>query len=153
VIDEASQMDVAQATLALSALSSEGSVVLAGDPLQLAPIHKAQPPLGLEERVGSIYAYFADAHGVPQIMLEENYRSNTTLVEFGLGAGYQPNLTSYSPALRIALLSPLPVSQPADWPSCLHWTPEWARLLAPDHPAVCFLYPEGRSSQSNPFEA
>jgi hypothetical protein len=43
VIDETSQMDVAHA-------------VLVGDPLQLPPIHQAEPPIGIEDLVGSIYA-------------------------------------------------------------------------------------------------
>lgn len=46
VIDEGSQLDVAYAALALTGLATGGSVVCAGDPLQMAPIHKAQPPRG-----------------------------------------------------------------------------------------------------------
>ena len=42
---------------------------------------------------------------------------------------------------------------PADWPASLYWTPVWSMLLDPQRPAVCFVYPDGRSSQSNPFEA
>jgi hypothetical protein len=153
VVDEASQMDVAQATLALSALAANGSVVLAGDPLQLAPIHKADPPTGLEGRVGSIYNYFACVHDVGQIMLNENYRSNAMLVRFALEAGYRSDLTSYSPDLRLELHPEPPTNQPEDWPGQLYWTTEWGSLLDPSHSAVCFVYPDGRSSQSNPFEA
>lgn len=153
VIDEASQMDVANATLALASLATGGSVVLAGDPLQLAPIHQAEAPLGLETRVGSIYTYCQKVHGLPAVMLDENYRSNATLVEFARSAGYLANLSSYSPDLRLDLLSPLPTAQPANWPTELLWTPNWSVLLDPAAPAVCFVYPEGRSSQSNPFEA
>lgn len=153
VIDEASQMDVAHATLALAALARGGSVVLAGDPLQLSPIHQAEPPLGLEGRLGSIYTYCSEAHGVPAIMLDQCYRSNRALVEFTRKAGYQAQLVPYSPDLRLGLATPLPRTQPAAWPAGLYWTPEWATLLDPDHPAVCFAYPEGRSSQSNAFEA
>ena len=46
VIDEASQMDVAHAMLPLCGIASTGSVVLAGDPLQLPPIHQAEAPIG-----------------------------------------------------------------------------------------------------------
>ena len=153
VIDEASQLDVGGAVLALAGLAEGGSVVLAGDPLQLAPIHTAEPPLGLEAHVGSIYVYCAEAHGVPPVMLEENYRSNATLVELAHAAGYGRTLRSYSPDLRLHLLAPLPTVQPADWPASLHWTPAWGLLLDPAQPAVCFVYPDGRASQANPFEA
>ncbi len=155
LIDEASQMDVGHAILALCALAGDGAVVLAGDPLQLPPIHPAEPPLGLEEMVGSIYVFCERHHGVSPIMLDENYRSNDTLVEFSLEAGYQTALRSYSPALRLNLMAPLPTTAapPSGWPTALHWTPEWSALLDPDRPVVCFVYPEGRSSQWNRFEA
>ena len=47
----------------------------------------------------------------------------------------------------------MPQTTPSQWPSSLVWTPEWASLLDPSHPAVCFVYDDGRSSQSNQFEA
>jgi DNA replication ATP-dependent helicase Dna2 len=153
LIDEASQMDVAHAILALCALATEGSVILAGDPKQLPPIHKAEAPVGLENMVGSIYTFCKEMHQLPHEMLNENYRSNATLVEFSLNAGYQSGLSSFSPDLRLNLLSSFSASQPSNWPAHLYWTPEWSALLHPDYPATCFVYPEGRSSQWNQFEA
>jgi superfamily I DNA and/or RNA helicase len=153
LIDEASQMDVANAILAFCSLAGGGSVVLAGDPKQLPPIQQAEPPVGLEALVGCVYTFCEEAHDVPSEMLEVNYRSNSTLVEFSLNAGYRTTLTSHSPDLRLNLVEPLPTSQPADWPPGLYWTPEWSAFLNPDCPAVCFVYPEGRSSQWNQFEA
>jgi hypothetical protein len=153
LIDEASQMDVGHAVLVLCSLATGGCVVLAGDPLQLPPIHQAVPPAGLEDTVGSVYGFCREVHAVPEVMLEENYRSNTTLVEFSLNAGYERTLRSYSPDLRLNLLSPLPIARPTDWPSSLYWTEEWSALLDPGLPAACFVYPEGRSSQWNRFEA
>ena len=90
VIDEASQMDVAHAVLPLCGLASEGSVILAGDPLQLAPIHQAAPPKDLENLVGSVYAFWQNTHQVRQCPLEINYRSNRTIVSFVREAGYAP---------------------------------------------------------------
>lgn len=153
LVDEASQMDVGLSILAVSSLAQGGSVVLAGDPKQLPPIQQAEAPLGLEDMVGSVYAFCEDFHGVEPVMLDINYRSNSTLVGFSLEAGYQRTLSSYSPDLRLNLLEPLPDSRPKDWPIPLYWTPEWSALLNPDHPASCFVYPEGRSSQWNQFEA
>jgi hypothetical protein len=84
-------------------------------------------------------------------MLDVNYRSNKTLVDFSHNAGYRRTLSSHSPDLRLHLL---PSATPAvPWPSSLFQTPEWDALLDPDHPATCFVYPEGSSSQWNAFEA
>jgi hypothetical protein len=82
-----------------------------------------------------------------------NYRSNDTIVNFARHTGYQATLSSHSPHLRVGLLSPAPTAQPVNWPAPLFWTPEWAQLLDPDQPAVCFVYDDGRSSQRNDFEA
>jgi DNA replication ATP-dependent helicase Dna2 len=153
LVDEATQMEVALAILALTSLAEGGSVVLAGDPKQLPPILQAEPPLGLESMVGSIYRFCEDLHEVEPVMLEVNYRSNATLVEFSLEAGYRRALNSHSTDLRLNLTTPLPSSQPENWPVTLYWTPEWSSLLDPDCPAACFAYPEGRSSQWNQFEA
>lgn len=153
LIDEASQMDVGHAILPIAALADGGSVVVAGDHMQLPPIHQAEPPEGLEGMVGSVYGFCRDFHGVPDVMLDVNYRSNQTLVEFARHAGYRSTLTSHSPDLRLNLLASVPTTPPAGWPAHLFWTPEWATLLDPDCPAACFVYPEGRSSQWNQFEA
>jgi hypothetical protein len=64
LIDEASQMDVAHAILPLCGVADGGSVVLAGDRLQLPPIHQAEAPTGLENLVGSVYAFFRQMHQV-----------------------------------------------------------------------------------------
>lgn len=153
LIDEASQMDVGLSILAMSSLARGGSVVLAGDPKQLPPIQQAEPPMGLEDMVGSVYAFCESFHGVEPVMLDVNYRSNSTLVDLSLNAGYERTLSSHSPDLKLNLLTPLPDNEPEDWPASLYWTPEWSALLDPDHPASCFVYPEGRSSQWNQFEA
>lgn len=153
VIDEASQMDVASAVLALCALARGGSVVLAGDARQLPPIHEAEPPLGLAPMVGSLYTFCEQVHGVPALMLDTSYRANATLVALARHAGYERGLRSHSPDLCLDLLAPLPATPPPGWPADLPWSPEWAALLNPAHPAVCFVYRDGRSSQSNPFEA
>lgn len=153
LIDEASQMDVAHAILALCSLATGGSVLLAGDSRQLSPIHQAEAPLGLEKMVGSIYDFCEGIHQVPAFMLNDNYRSSSTLLDFIQQAGYQAGLRSFSPDLRLHLLSPLPRVQPSTWHSSLYWTPAWATLLDPAHPVTCFVYPEGKSSQWNKFEA
>jgi DNA replication ATP-dependent helicase Dna2 len=153
VIDEASQMDVSHAVLPIAGVADQGSVVLAGDPMQLPPIHQAEAPAGLEDMVGSVYRFFERHHGVGVSTLGVNYRSNDTLVEFGRQSGYQSSLASHSPNLRVDFLTPLPTSQPHEWPPQLHWNREWTSLLDANQPAVCFVYDDRQSSQRNFFEA
>ena len=100
LIDEASQMDVQLAILVINSLATNGSLILAGDPLQLPPIHAAEAPLGLENVVGSIYNFFSLFYNIPASMLEWNYRSNKVLVDFCINAGYESNLQSYSSELN-----------------------------------------------------
>jgi DNA replication ATP-dependent helicase Dna2 len=146
-------MDVAHAILPISTVASDGAVVLAGDPLQLPPIHQAEPPTGLKDLVGSVYAFWCRIHQVPESALGINYRSNETIVDFARHTGYRATLRSHSPQLRVDLLTPVPMTRPGHWPAALFWTPEWTQLLDPGQPAVCFVYDDGRSSQRNAFEA
>ncbi len=155
VIDEASQLDVGTSTLAIAGLAADGSVVVAGDPRQLPPIHEAEAPLGLEPFVGPVFTYLEKRHQIAPAILNTNYRSNTTIVSLSQAAGYPPGLVAHSGSLALDLVAPLPstAAPPANWPAHLHWTPEWAALLNPAHPCSVFVYDEGRSSQWNPFEA
>jgi len=154
ILDEASQVDVGHAILPFASLAADSMVVVAGDPKQLPPIHQAKAPVGLEAMVGSVYVFFEQLHQVQPAILEQNYRSNHVVVELAHEAGYDRTLTSYSPNMQIDLISPLPTTaMPTGWPPSLFWTPEWASLLDPNAPVCCFVYPEGRSSQWNPFEA
>lgn len=153
LIDEASQMDMANAVLALAPLSEGGSTIVVGDPKQLPPIHAVQAPLGLEKLVGSVYDFVADHRGVTSKDLLENYRSNSTIVGLGRFAGYPAGLTAHFPDLRMRLETPLPAAVPANWPGNLAFGTEFARLLEPSQPISAFIYPEGRSSQWNDFEA
>lgn len=155
IVDEASQLDVAMSTLALSGLASDGSVVIAGDPKQLPPIHQADAPIGLEHMVGPVFTYMTERHNLQPSVLEENYRSSQTIIEIAHLADYPRSLRAYSPNLAIELCTPLPQTQtpPQGWPAELFWTPTWSSFLNPTQQAVCFVYQEGRSSQWNRFEA
>lgn len=155
VVDEASQLDVGTSTLAIAGLADNGSVVVAGDPKQLPPIHQAEAPIGLEPLVGPVLTYLEQRHAIPSAVLNTNYRSNSTIVDVGQAAGYPPGQVAHSPALAIDLLAAPPVTPhaPANWPAHLFWTPEWSALLDPARVCSVFVYDEGRSSQWNPFEA
>lgn len=151
ILDEASQMDVAGSTLVFSTRAPEGACVLAGDDLQLPPIHQAAAPEGLEAVVGSVYNYARLRQQVDPVPLNTSFRSSSTLIEFTRAAGYDERLHAHSPNLRIRLADV--GTRPADWPDGLAWSDDYARLLAPEHPAVCVLYDDRMSAQSNPSEA
>ncbi len=150
IIDEASQMNVANAVLVFSSLVMGGALVLAGDGLQLPPIHKAEIPLGCENRVGSIYDYYEKQHSILPTMLDINYRSNQKIVNFIKEAGYKTNLSSYSSDLEIRIDSKK-ISD-SHLPDELYFCNGWLELLNPERKICCFTYPDGVSSQWNEFE-
>lgn len=153
LIDEASQMDMANAVLALAPIAGRGSVIVVGDPKQLPPIQQIDAPVGLEKLVGSVYDFVADYRQVEPKKLLENYRSNETIVSLSRFAGYPPALASKFRDLRIETNIPFPLTCPTDWPTHLAFSHELTMLLDPSQPISAFVYPEGRSSQWNDFEA
>lgn len=154
IIDEASQLGVAEATLVVSKAAENAAFVLAGDDKQLPPIQPATPPEDLDHVVDSVYNYIRHYHKVAPHPLQLNYRSSQTLVDFTKCAGYDPRLCAYHDNLRLTLLAPgIPLEYPDNWPNELYWTPSWAQLLEPQHPAVCFIYDDDIAGQSNAFEA
>lgn len=153
IIDEASQMDVASALLVVSKATTEGAFVLAGDDLQLPPIHQAEPPKDLERYVGSVFEYARHIQHIEPTPLNVNYRSNHTIVDFFRTAGYDPRLTAFNPDLRLSLFS-LPANEmPTDWPDTLAWSANWVTLLDPAYPATAFIHSDDTSGQVNDFEA
>lgn len=153
VLDEASQMDIASATLIFTKIASNSTCVLAGDDLQLPPIQQAEPPLDLEYLVGSTYNYFRHHQGIIPNSLDVNYRSNATIVELTKLAGYDKALVSYSPDLKINLLGDVASEKPLDFPASLAWSTNFSEILNPDRAAICFVYEDDASGQTNDFEA
>lgn len=152
VLDEASQMDIASAALVFTKITSESTCVIAGDDLQLPPIQPAAPPLDLEDLVGSTYNYFRRHQQIEPNPLNINYRSNSTIVELTKLAGYSPALTSNSPDLKINLLGDID-NKPTDFPPALIWSDDFKEILDPKRTAVCFVYDDDSSGQTNDFEA
>ena len=63
VLDESSQVPVTLALRPLAGLRTDGQVVIAGDHLQMPPIHELEPPLGAEHLVSSIQTYLTKRFG------------------------------------------------------------------------------------------
>ncbi|WP_412028724.1 AAA domain-containing protein [Deinococcus yunweiensis] len=152
IIDEASQMDVATSTLVLTKAARGGRAMLAGDDLQLPPIHPADKPEGFEYQLGSLYEFMTRVHGIKPVCLDVNYRSNEEIVAATRLSNYT-NLTSHSKAMRLNLLDWPPDAAPESWPPHLAWCEGWAALLNPARPVVCFVYEDATSGQANDFEA
>lgn len=153
VLDEASQMDIASATLIFTKIAPNSTCVLAGDDLQLPPIQQAEPPLDLEYLVGSTYNYFRYHQDIVPNSLNVNYRSNATIVELTKFAGYSSALVSNSPDLKINLLGDIAGEKPANFPASLVWSTDFSEILNGDRSAVCFVYDDDASGQTNDFEA
>jgi len=139
--------------LPLCTIAPHASVVLAGDWKQLPPIHQAEPPLGLEAMLGPAYLFFRQIHHAGEDMLELNYRSAEEIVEFCREADYPATFRSWSPDLQVDFVTDVPLDQPQNWPEQLVFSPDLRRLLNPAQRCVCIVYDDGRSSQSNRFEA
>lgn len=152
VVDEAGQLDVGLALVALAALAPNGQVVIAGDPLQLPPIVALEPPEHLAWMVGPLYDYFNIGYGIAPHELLTNYRSNKEIVALSRLAGYPAGFTASDPDKRLPLSAPSDLS-PAGWPDTIDWEPEFNSIVDPAKPIICLTYPEGVAGQWNLFEA
>jgi hypothetical protein len=152
VVDEAGQIDVGTALVALAGLAGAGHVVVAGDPLQLPPIVAVEPPDALSWMVGPLYNYFAVGYEVPSNDLLINYRSNAEIVALSKLAGYPDGFTSFDPTKRLEVTD-RGDGPPDGWPESIDWNPAFHRVTDAERPIVCLTYPEGVAGQWNLFEA
>lgn len=100
IVDEASQMKFGELALGMKPLARGGSLILAGDDLQLPPIVQGNypdPEDGLPGLHESVFAYLRarDTEDNPfTFQLKENWRMNSTLSAFPAmtlyGKGYKP---------------------------------------------------------------
>ncbi|WP_191680851.1 AAA domain-containing protein [Janibacter melonis] len=175
VLDEAGQLDVGHALLAMAGAAPGAQLIVAGDPKQLPPIHAAEPPEGLEALVGSIYEFYSTWHNISDRPLLRNYRSNAEIVDLARAAGYPAGLIADEPGRRLQLISEVlpdpastaegdggrmggavgadPVRRPPTWPDGITWDEALPVIVDPARPVVAVTYPEGESGQWNAFEA
>jgi hypothetical protein len=142
VIDEASQMKVADSLIALSSIRRGGRVILCGDDRQLAPIIRGSydPENTL---FGSAFSHFSAHFG--RFMLRESRRMNDALVRYPRRVFY-PGLVSKVPDWRLTLAEPDSFLDPVD--ALL-----WDVFFRPDDAAVFCTYEGVRATARNPFEA
>jgi hypothetical protein len=160
LIDEASQMDVAHSVVCFTKLAPDASVVVVGDDLQMPPIHKVEPPKGVEHLLGSIYDFYVryrgaapEANTIPRVMLDRSFRSNREIIEFVREAGYGDQLEAAYPDLRIGFEKAPSSDRPSDWPDDLEWSDKYDFILQPEEPLVAVINSDIYSSQRNQEEA
>jgi DNA replication ATP-dependent helicase Dna2 len=143
VLDEASQMKVPEALVALSSLRRGGRVVLAGDDRQLPPILRGRYP---EEDTlfGSAFAHSAGHYG--RLMLRESRRMNEPLSDFPRRIFY-PGLYSADPHARLSVAA-APELLGDETDAVL-----WETCFRPEQPVVLLTYGGVRATARNPFEA
>lgn len=132
LLDEASQMPVAQALMALAAMKPFGRAVLAGDNRQLGPIGQSFD-WDADERAlsGSIYDFLYQK--VTEHRLNETFRLNAPLCSYPSERFYGED---YSPATPEIAQRRLNLKQ--QWQDGLE---RWASIaLNPDLPVVVLLY-------------
>ena len=110
VVDEASQIPVAEALIALSAVRSGGQVILAGDDRQLAPVRRSGGGEGGTTLFSSIFVHLAQHFD--RLSLRETRRLNPGLVRYPRQLFY-PGLRSRS-ADRIRLAPAPDAEDPLD---------------------------------------
>ncbi|HEX8675286.1 MAG TPA: AAA domain-containing protein [Longimicrobium sp.] len=142
VIDEASQMKVADSLIALSSIRRGGRVILCGDDRQLAPIIRGS--YDAENTLfGSAFSHFSAKFG--HFMLRESRRMNQALVRYPRRVFY-PGLVSKVPDWRLTLEAPAAF---ADLLDALLWD----TFFRPDDAVVFCTYDGVRATARNPFEA
>ncbi|KLE00235.1 MULTISPECIES: DEAD/DEAH box helicase [Aliarcobacter] len=150
MLDEASQVDVASSLSTMFGLTNTAQFTLLGDHLQMPPIHKVSPPVGIEFMVGSILEYFIKRFDVDPSMLNINYRSSKKIVDFIKTVGY-PNLQAENDVIEIDYLpTPRNINK---FEIDINNNDVFKFLLDPTYETMAVTYEDGRSSQANEFEA
>jgi len=152
VLDECSQIPVTLALRPLAVLKPAAQLVVAGDHLQMPPIHSLEPPKDAEYLVGSIQTYFVERFDLQKEELLVNYRSNQDLVDYARTLGYPSALKAYMPTKQLYSLVDLD-KVISSMPSNLPKSDAYRELLIPERRVAALIHDDAVSSQANEFEA
>jgi hypothetical protein len=155
LVDEASQLKLPDALIALSASKPTASIILAGDDRQLPPIIHGSYPDEQAHLLSSVFAFVR--HRVAEqrarrpeleqrvlFQLDENFRMNAPLTNYPRDVLYGGQFRSTKPDIRIRTVTPLDAAT-QDLIDC---------VLHPDRPVVLCTYTSPRPfTARNPFEA
>jgi hypothetical protein len=143
VIDEASQVKVPDALIALSSIRAGGRVVLCGDDKQLAPVVRGSYGAEDDTLYGSAFTHFA-RHFRPH-MLRESRRMNAALVRYPRTLFY-PGLVSVVPDQRLMVADACSSADAID-------RLLWDVFFDPADAVVLCTYSGYAATARNPFEA
>lgn len=145
VLDEASQMSLPEALLASTPLSSDGRVIVVGDPRQMPPIvqHAWEDEPRRTFQMYPTYLSLFDfllTLNPPLIQFEESFRLHQVMADFLRNEIYQHDGIAYR-SQKTKVLEAL-----------THDNPLVAAALAPDFPLVVVVHDEAESQTRNAFE-
>ena len=152
VLDESSQIPVTLALRPFCSLKENSQVVIAGDHLQMPPIHSLEPPVGAEYLVDSIQTYLIKRFGIKKQELLINYRSNQDLVDYAKSLGYPSGLKALNDKKDLRLRADL-VQVAGTVPNSLPSTNAYQELLLPQRRVTALIHEDAISSQANEMEA
>jgi hypothetical protein len=153
VLDEASQVKVAEAAGYFLLAGENANVVLAGDHQQLGPVYRFQMQDDENGLLDCIYSYIHKTFEWTPVPLAMNYRTNAEISTWPRDRFYPEGYESFHPARRLAINLPTGTTAPDGWPAGLTWTDAYLRILDPDLPVAVITYPAQPYSVFNPFEA
>ncbi|WP_437277874.1 AAA domain-containing protein [Sorangium sp. So ce375] len=142
-LDEASQMKVGQALMALAPLKDDGRIVVAGDDKQLAPIGVEAWSEVNTTLTGSFYTFLRDAN-VPVFALVETFRLNAPLA-------HPPSEFFYDEYVSAEPVADRRLGLVDGWGAEL--TPWLKVALDPEFPVCILLHDGPPAATTSPFEA
>ena len=147
VVDEASQMGLAEALTAAAFLRADGQFVAVGDHRQMPPIlahawdAESRRDLKRARVFLSVFDYLREL-GFPVVALDRSFRIPEEVADFLRRNVYAADRIDFRSTNRARL------------PECANVEEEWLRAaLAPEHALVVVEHDEEGSQQSNDFEA
>jgi hypothetical protein len=152
VIDEASQVKVAEAAGYFALAKESANVVLAGDHRQLGPVYPLQMPDDGGGLLDCVFKYMRETHQIAPVALRDNYRTNQEIADWPNARFYESDYEAATPRKRLGFSLPAP-SPPEGWPDPLPWDDAYRRILDPAVPIAVITYPPQPYSLFNPFEA
>jgi hypothetical protein len=149
LVDEASQMGIAEALLAAATLREDGQFIAIGDHRQMPPIlahtwdEDSRRELDHIRPHLSIFEYLKEL-GFPNAALDESFRIPAEVAEFLRRHVYEADGVNFHSQNRERLTATSPTDV----------LPEWIKAaLATNHPLVLIEHSETGSQQANEFEA
>jgi uncharacterized membrane-anchored protein YjiN (DUF445 family) len=152
LVDESSQIDVADSLSILNSMDKKGRIIFAGDHLQMSPIQQAKAPKETEHMIGSIQNYLQRRFDIIPTQLLTNYRSNDIIVNYGKRLGYPGDLQAQNTEQRLECDSESRRPLPGLYDKLMS-DENIDRLFIPGNAVVSVRYSDGMSGQANPFEA